>query len=91
MTHSICIEKSVKMCIAVRYVIITECRAINLKTIMEKREKIAYATYELAFAEVQRQVEGHGKPWLKSQKRCCRVYEQNGKFYLTSKPKIITF
>jgi len=28
------------------------------------------------------------KPWKKSDKKPCRVYKENGKWYLTSKPII---
>jgi hypothetical protein len=58
---------------------------------MGKKEKIAYDTYELAFAEIERQLSSQHKPWLKSRKVCCRVYFEDGKWYLTSKPSITIY
>jgi len=51
--------------------------------------KIAFDTYEEAREELERIVttKNH-KPWKKSDKKSCRVYEENGKWYLTSKPII---
>jgi len=53
------------------------------------KSKIAFDSYEEAREELERIVttKNH-KPWKKSDKKPCRVYEENGKWYLTSKPII---
>ena len=53
-----------------------------------KKEKQSYETYEEAFEHLQHIVETSHKPWKKKDNlKPCRVYEEGGLFYLTSKPK----
>lgn len=52
---------------------------------MENKEKIAFDNYEDAFSELQRIVNTNYKL---TDKKPNRVYEQGGKYYLTSQPKI---
>ena len=54
----------------------------------EKKEKIAFDTYEEAFQELQRIVNTNYNCLKKENIKPCRVYEFSGKYYLTSKPKI---
>ncbi len=53
---------------------------------MEKKDKRAYNSYEEAREHLEHIVSTCHKPWLKSQKKPNRIYEEKGKWYLTSKP-----
>ena len=53
-----------------------------------KKEKIAFDTYEEAFQELQRIVNTNYNCLKKENIKPVRVYEENGKYYLTSKPII---
>ena len=53
-----------------------------------KKEKIAFDTYEEAFQELQRIVNTNYNCLKKENIKPVRVYQENGKYYLTSKPII---
>jgi hypothetical protein len=52
------------------------------------REKRPFDTYEEAFEELERIIGTNYNPCKKENIKPCRVYFENGKYYLTSKPKI---
>ena len=53
-----------------------------------QREKIAFNTYEEAFEELQRIINTNFNVCKKKNIKPSRAYEENGKYYLTSKPII---
>ena len=53
-----------------------------------KKEKIAFDTYEEAFQELQRIVNTNYNCCKKENVKPVQVYQENGKYYLTSKPII---
>ncbi len=53
-----------------------------------RQNKIAFDTYEQAFEELERIVNTRYNPCKKKNTKPCRVYFENGKYFLTSKPKI---
>jgi hypothetical protein len=55
------------------------------------KEKRAFDTEEEARAELERIVETVHKPWKKEHRKPTRVYFENGKYYLTSKPSIYVY
>ena len=57
--------------------------------IMEKKEKRAYDTYEEAREHLEHIVSTCHKPWR--DKKPSRIYEEKGKWYLTSKAIIIVY
>jgi hypothetical protein len=52
------------------------------------KEKRPFDTYEEAFEELERIVNTKYNPCKKENIKPCRVYLENGKYFLTSKPKI---
>ena len=53
-----------------------------------RKEKIAFDTYEEAFQELQRIVNTNYNCLKKENVKPVRAYEENGKYYLPSKPII---
>lgn len=56
-----------------------------------QRDKIAFDTYEEAFEELQRIINTNYNCCKKENTKPVRVYEDGGKYYLTSKPKVYVY
>ena len=48
------------------------------------KEKRAFDTEEAARVELERIINTVFKPWKKEHRKPCRIYFENGKYYLTS-------
>ena len=55
------------------------------------KNKISFDTEIEVREELERILNTQNKPWLKSQTKPCRWYFENGKYFLTSKPKIYEY
>ena len=56
---------------------------------MEKKEKVAFNTFEEASVELNRIIDTNYSSWKTI--KPSRIYLENGKYYLTSKPSIYIY